>query len=288
MNLLVESTKLTDYKKVVYCSYSKPETGENRCAVKCWISVCYTPFTQSCDLCAACERPEKWLERSVVAQTHKFLFLCNYYSTTPVPSLNDLNAAVVAQKVAQGRQNSTLPRWLKGCRGRRMEAQWSPQWSLNRRYWSAKGDTMVVQGRQKRRSNWYPMFTPVRIFYGATNDRPLCIHYDSATTTMCLPSPCLLWATCERPTSLATFVRLFEHAQIFTATMASMAMTKRPVYQPWTTKAIVRPPLCHQRRPGQFCGRKREAQRSQPLCKGGIIRWKHMDKKHNFNRYRVV
>ena len=44
-------------------------------------------------------------------------------------------------------------------------------------------------------------------FYGATNDRPLCIH--SATTTMRLPSSCLLWATRGRPTSSATFVRLF-------------------------------------------------------------------------------
>ena len=47
----------------------------------------------------------------------------------------------------------------------------------------------------------------VRIFYWATNGRPLCFH--SAITAMCVPSSCLLWATCERPTSSATFVRLF-------------------------------------------------------------------------------
>ena len=47
----------------------------------------------------------------------------------------------------------------------------------------------------------------VRIFYWATNGRPLCI--DSATTAMCVPSSYLLWATCERPTSSATVVRLF-------------------------------------------------------------------------------
>ena len=62
----------------------------------------------------------------------------------------------------------------------------------------------------------------------------------------------------------------FEHAQNFTATMASMAMSERPMCHPWATKATVRPPFCLQRRPGQFCGRTREAQRSQPLCKGGI------------------
>ena len=50
--------------------------------------------------------------------------------------------------------------------------------------------------------------------------------------------------------------------------MASMAMSERPVYYPWTTKATVLPPSCLQRRPGEFCGRTstREAQRSQPLC----------------------
>ena len=62
----------------------------------------------------------------------------------------------------------------------------------------------------------------------------------------------------------------FEHAQNFTATMASMAMSERPMCHPWKTTATVRPPFCLQRRPGQFCGRTREAQRSQPLCKGGI------------------
>ena len=47
----------------------------------------------------------------------------------------------------------------------------------------------------------------VCIFYWVTNGRPLCIH--SATTAMRVPSSCLLWATCERPTSSATLVRLF-------------------------------------------------------------------------------
>ena len=32
------------------------------------------------------------------------------------------------------------------------------------------------------------------------------------------------------------------------------------------------PPLSFQRRPGQFYGRTRDAQRSQALCKGGITR----------------
>ena len=41
----------------------------------------------------------------------------------------------------------------------------------------------------------------------------------------------------------------------------------------WTTKAIFRPPLGLQLRPGKFCGRTREAQRYQSLCKGGINAW---------------
>ena len=85
---------------------------------------------------------------------------------------------------------------------------------------------------------------------------------------------CLHPASFERPVSdrppRRPLCDCFEHAQNFTATMASMAMSERPMCHPWTTKATVRPPFCLQRRPVQFCGRTREAQRSQPLCKGGI------------------
>ena len=146
-----------------------------------------------------------------------------------------------------------------------MEAQWSPQWSLNGRHWSSKGGTMVVQGRQTSRSNWYTMFAFL-------TGRPMADHCASILRPRrCV---CLHPASFERPVSDRPSRRplcdCFEHAQNFTATMASMAMPERPVYHPWTTKATVLPPFCLQRRPGQFCGRTREAQRSQPLCKGGI------------------
>ena len=146
-----------------------------------------------------------------------------------------------------------------------MEAQWSPQWSLNGRHWSSKGGTMVVQGRQTSRSNWYTMFAFL-------TGRPMADHCASILRPRrCV---CLHPASFERPVSDRSSRRplcdCFEHAQNFTATMASMAMPERPVYHPWTTKATVLPPFCLQRRPGQFCGRTREAQRSQPLCKGGI------------------
>ena len=146
-----------------------------------------------------------------------------------------------------------------------MEAQWSPQWSLNGRHWSSKGGTMVVQGRQTSRSNWNTMFALL-------TGRPMADHCASILRPR--RCACLHPASFERPVSdrppRRPLCDCFEHAQNFTATMASMAMPERPVYHPWTTKATVLPPFCLQRRPGQFCGRTREAQRSQPLCKGGI------------------
>ena len=109
----------------------------------------------------------------------------------------------------------------------------------------------------------------VRIFF---TGRPMTDHCASILRPRrCV---CLHPASSERPVSdrppLRPLCDCFEHAQNFTATMTSMAMSERPMYHHWTTKATVRPPFCLQRRPGQFCGRTREAQRSQPLCKGGI------------------
>ena len=162
-------------------------------------------FTQSCDLLATFERPENWPGRSVVGRTQKVLFLCNYCSTTLVRSSNHQNCCS-GTTVEWWVEAEPLPWWLNGCRGRRMEAQWSPEWSLKGRYWSAKGDTVVVQGRQKHSSNWYKMFTTVRNFFTGRPMTDLCIH--SANTAMRMYSSCLLWATCGRPTSWATFVRL--------------------------------------------------------------------------------
>ena len=141
----------------------------------------------------------------------KFCF-CVTAASRPLCLPWTTKSVVVAQQVVQRRQSGgrTIAKVAEGL-------PWSPnggtvvatviaQWTLlvgQRRH----NGGMVVEGRQKRRSNWYTMFTTVRIFYGATNDRPLCIH--SATMAMCVPSSCLLRATCERPTSSATFVRLF-------------------------------------------------------------------------------
>ena len=98
-----------------------------------------SPIRQGCDLHDTFERPENWSERSVVAQTQKVMYLCNYYITTP--------GATVRGKEAGWVEAEPLSWWLKGCHGRRMEAQWSPQRSLNGRYWPVKGGTMAVQVR---------------------------------------------------------------------------------------------------------------------------------------------
>ena len=130
--------------------------------------------------------------------------------------------------------------WLKGCHGRRMEAQWS----LNGHYWSAKGGTVVVQGKPNHSTNWYTMFTTVQIILWG--DRPM-----------------------DQP-PLRHLCNCFEHAQNF------MARSERPLRHTGTTKATFLPPICLERWPSQFCGCTMEAQRSQKLCEGGIsdmLRW---------------
>ena len=160
-----------------------------------------------CDLRATFVRPLKWLGRSVVAGTQKVMFLCNCCSTTLVPSKNDqscCNGTTGRTKKAEWRQNH-----CHGGLSVAVVAEWRHSGRHSDRSMDAIGrpkDTMVVQGRQTCRSNWYTMFA---FFTGLpmADHWPLCIH--SATTAMCVPSSCLLWATCERPTSSATFVRLF-------------------------------------------------------------------------------
>ena len=149
-----------------------------------------------------------------------------------------------------------------------MEAQWSPQWSLNGRYRLAKGGTMVVQRRQKLRSNWDAMFTTVRICLRGDQWPTLCIH--SATTAMRVPHP----ASFERPVS-------DRHPRRLCATVwawCSKLHGDHGVHgEVWTSSvpptierlmANFQPPMCLQRQPGKLCSRTGEAQRSQPLCKG--------------------
>ena len=211
--------------------------------IKILLCYIYTALRPSCHLWAT-GKLTTW--RSVVVQTQNVLFLVNCCSTTPVRSLNHQNCC-------------------SGTTGRAKEEEWR-QNHCHDRYWSAKGGTVVVQGRQKHRTNWYTMFTTVRIIWPVADP--------CASILWPQWCACLLPASFERPMSDRPprwpLGDCFEHAQNFTATMTPMAGSKRPLRHPRTTKANFLPSLCLQRRPGQFCGRTRGAQRSQPLCKGGI------------------
>ena len=218
------------------------------------------PFIQGCDLRATFERPGKWLGRSVVAKTQKVLFLCNCCSTILVVAWAT-KAAVVAQQVAQRRQSGgrTSAKVAEGM-------PWSPnggtvvatviaQWTLlvwQRRH---KGGTRKAEVSLKLIHNVHNS----TIFF---TGRPMADHCASILRPrqcLCLPPASFEWPVSERPPR-RPLCDCFEHAQNLTATMASMAMSERPVYHPWTTKATSRPPLCLQRWHGQFCGRTREAQ----------------------------
>ena len=116
-----------------------------------------------------------------------------------------------------------------------MEAQWSPQWSLNGRHWSAKGGTMVVQGRQTCRSNWYIMFA---FFTG----RPMADHCASILRPrrcVCFPLPPLsdLWAT--------------DLLGDLCATVLNMLKTSRRPWRPWRCLNVLCATL---ERPGQPFG----------------------------------
>ena len=125
--------------------------------------------------------------------------LCNINccSTTLVPSLNDQSccSGTTGRAKADRRQNH-----CHGGSSVAVVAEW--------RHIGCHSDrSMDAIGLPRKADVSFKLIHSVRIFYWATNGRPLCIH--SATTAMYVPSSCLLWATCERPTSWATFVRLF-------------------------------------------------------------------------------
>ena len=120
-----------------------------------------------------------------------------------------------------------------------MEAQWSPQWPLNGRYWSAKGDTVVVQGRQKHRINWYTMFTTVQIILWGdqwqTHVHPFCDH-GNARLFLLHPVDDL-WVT--------------DILGKFCATVLNMLKTSRRPWRPWRGLAVLCATLERPKQP--FC-----------------------------------
>jgi hypothetical protein len=152
--------------------------------------------------------------------------------------------------------------WRPTLNGRTVVATVNVQWTplvAERRH---KGGRREAEGRQKHRPEIYP----------ATIGQPPCLH--SATTAMAVPPFCLpsafLLPPLRNQQPWRPLCDRFEHVQNFTATMASMAMSVPPVCHLGTTKATILPPLSVQRRPGNFFGRTREAERSQALCKGPL------------------
>ena len=200
-------------------------------------------------------------------QPRKFC-LCVTAAARPLCVPWTTKTAVVAQQVVQRRQSGgrTIAMVVQG-------SPWSPnggtvvatviaQWTLfvgQRRH---SGGTREAEASLKLVRNVY---NSTHYFTGW----PMADHCASSMRPrryVFLPP-----AFFERPVSDCPPRRplfdCFEHAQNF---MATMAWSESPLCHPWMTKATFWPPLYLQQRPGQFCGRTREAQRSQPLCKGGI------------------
>ena len=209
----------------------------------------------------------------MVAQTQKVLFLRNCYSTILVRSLNHqdcCSGTTGHAKEVEWRQ--------KHCHGGSrvaVVAEWRHITRHSGRHSNRSKDAI---GRPKEAQWWYkggrsiaeidtqclPQYAFLR---GDQYGRPLCIH--SATTALRMPSSCLFWATCERPISSATFVRLFwtcsklhgdygVHGEVWTSSVPPLndqGNLSASRFVPSTTTWSV---LC----------RTREAQRSQPLCKG--------------------
>ena len=200
-------------------------------------------LTEGCDLRATFERPKKLSGRSEVAENQKILFLYDCCSTTLVPSLNDhsCRSGTTGRTKEAGWKQHHCYGGSRVTVGRRMEAQWSSQRSLSGRYWSNKGGTPVGTRRNnnvfttstRRRVDvvktlslrhyrvmcplghwWYTggksiaqIDTECLQQYTFFTERPVVDPYASILRPrlyVCLPT-----SSFERPTSSATFLRLF-------------------------------------------------------------------------------
>ena len=206
----------------------------------------------------------------MVAQTQKVLFLCNCCSMTLVPSLSDqscCSGTTGRSKEAEWRQNHCQGGWRVA-----VVAEWRHRGRHSNRSMNAISRPKEAQWWYKKGRSAAQIDTQCSQQYVVFKGRPMADHCASILRPrwcVCLPPASFEQPVSDRPPQ-RPLCDCFEHAQNFMVTMASMAMSERPVYHPWMTKATVQPPFCLQRRPGQFCGRTREAERPQPLCKGSI------------------
>ena len=198
------------------------------------------PFTQGCDLRATFERPEDAQDAQWSPKPRKCCF-CVTAAARPLCLPWMTKSAVVAQQVAQRRQSGgrTIAKVAE-------ELPWSPdgdtvvatviaQWTLlvgQRRH---NGGTRKAEALLKLIHNAHNSTYFSRDDQWPTTVHPFCHHGDVCAFP--LPPSSDLWAT----NLLGDLCATFEHVQNFTATIASMAMSDRPVYQQGNRSACFLP-----------------------------------------------
>ena len=178
---------------------------------------------------------------------------------------------VVAQQVLQRRQSGgkTIAKVAQGSlwslNGGTVVTTAIAQWTLLVSQRKHNGGTREAEASLKLIHNIYNSthFLDQR----PTPVHPFCNHGD--VCVFFLPPLSDLWATNLLSDLCATVLNMLKISRW------PWHPWRCPLCHPWKTKATFWTLLCLQWWPGQFCGHTKEAQRSQPLCKGGIIAWCH-------------
>ena len=189
---------------------------------------------------------------------------------TPVPSLNDQSCCSGTTGRTKGARHSggrsivsVAQGLLWSSNGGTVVATVIAQWALLVGQRRLNGGTRKAKASLKLIHNVHNSTHFLRGDQWPTTVHPFCDHGDVYASP--LPPLSDLWATDLLGNLWATVLNMLK-----TSCRPWRPWRCLNVYHPWTTKATDRPPLCLQRRPDRFCGRTREVQRSQPLCKGGI------------------
>ena len=164
----------------------------------------------------------KWSRRSVVAPTQKVLFVCNCCSTTFMSSLDTKNCC--SGTTGRPKEVEWRPNHCHGGSRVAMVAEWRHIGQLNDRSMDAIGGIRQVEASLKLIHNVY---NSTHFFTG----RPMADHCTSILRPrwcVCLPHASFKRPVSDRPPRhRRPLCDCFEHAQNFTATMASMARSER-------------------------------------------------------------
>ena len=123
--------------------------------------------------------------------------------------------------------------------------------------WSPNGGTVVAQctllvGQRRHNGGTREAEAAPKLMHNVYNrthvltGRPMadpCVSILRPWRCVCRPPASFERSVNDRPPR-RPLCDCFEHAQNFTATIASIAKFERPLRHPWTTKATLRPPLC--------------------------------------------